>query len=351
MRVAYYYHQAERKPLDAPYGNPYGELLCQALERANVGCEFTIDIGEEYLRRNQGRIQVLHLNWPHFDYFHEDAGTMQLQMLRFVKYLELARELGYRLVWTAQNIYPHNTQHRAIDHECRLAICRLATAIIVHCDFARRELMRNFGRVKNVFVIPHGHYHGIYSQPGTREEVRVRLGVPQDAFVYGFFGSFQPYKGIEGMLRCFKLLPENSWLLGAGGGKSEYLDCIRHLVAGEKQIKFRMSAYIPFDEIALVLEASDVIVLPFAATMTSGSAILALSWPRALVAPALGCLPEMVPATGGILYDPLVADGLFDALTRIRSIDLQAASQAGVAAVKRLDWDMIGVSTLGAYNA
>ncbi len=351
MRVAYYYHQAERKPLDAPYGNPYGELLCQALERANVECEFTLDISEDYLLRNQGRIQVLHLNWPHHDYFHEDAGTMQLQMQCFVQHLELARQLGYRLVWTAHNIYPHNQQHRAIDHECRLAICRLATAVIVHCDFARRELMRSFGRVENVFVIPHGHFHGIYPPQGTREEARLGFGMPQDAFVYGFIGSFQPYKGIEDLLVCFKRLPENSWLLGAGGGKSEYLENIRHLIAGERKITFNMSPYVPFEEIALVLQASDVIVLPFAATMTSGSAILALSWPRALVAPALGCLPELVPAAGGILYDPQVADGLFDALTRIRSVDLHAASLAGVATVKRLDWDMIGIATIGAYNA
>lgn len=42
MRVAYYYHQAQRLRRDDPNSNPYGELLCEALERRGVALEFTI---------------------------------------------------------------------------------------------------------------------------------------------------------------------------------------------------------------------------------------------------------------------------------------------------------------------
>lgn len=351
MRVAYYYNLSERLPPDHPGSNPYGELLCRALERLGVEVEFQAAVQEEYLRANRGRIDVLHLNWPHYDYYHEDAGTMRERMVRFVGNLDLARALGYKLVWTAHNIYPHNRRHQAIDHECRLAICRLATAVIAHCEVARAEVTRAFGRRENLFVIPHGHFIGIYPRPGTRAEARSRLGVPEDAFVYGFYGNFQPYKGIEELLACFGRLPADSWLIGAGGGKPDYLERVGALAAGCPRVSLRLFPRAPSDEISLVLEASDVVALPFAATMTSGTVILALSWPRPVVAPALGCLPVTVPADAGVLYDPQAPDAVLTALTQIRSHDLPAAARAGFDAVRGLDWDTIGSATLEAYRA
>ena len=47
--------------------------------------------------------------------------------------------------------------------------------------------------------------------------------------------------------------------------------------------------YIPDAELQVWLRAADVVVLPFRDILTSGSAILALSFGRAVVAPALGC--------------------------------------------------------------
>ena len=111
MRVAYYYHQGRRLPPSDPNNNPYGELLCQALERRGVEVEFTLPFDEDYLRRNQGRIDILHFNWPHHDYYHDDAALMEQRMQAFVGNLELARELGYKVVWTAHNLYPHDRTH------------------------------------------------------------------------------------------------------------------------------------------------------------------------------------------------------------------------------------------------
>ena len=115
MRIAYYYHQGKRLPADDPGNNPYGELLCTSLERRGVQVEFEVDYSQEYLLRNRGRIDVLHFNWPHHDYYHEDASIMASQMQDFVRSLEKARELGYKIVWTAHNLYPHNRTETDLD--------------------------------------------------------------------------------------------------------------------------------------------------------------------------------------------------------------------------------------------
>ena len=352
MRVAYYYHMAERRPLDDPYNNPYGELLCRGLERLGVEIEFAVDLDEGYLERNRGRIDLLHLNWPHFDYYHDDPDLMHARMRRFVARLETARALGYKLVWTAHNIYPHNRRHQPIDHEFRLEICRLATAVIAHCEVARAEVERRFGRRHDLFVIPHGHFIGVYQRRFTRAEARAALGVPEDAFAYCFFGNLQPYKGFEDLVESFRRLrSDDAWLLACGGGKPEYLEALAQFVAGDRRVLLRTFPRAPSEEIARVIEAADVAVLPFTATMTSGTVILALSWPKPVIAPALGCLPVTVARGGGILYDSAQPEALPRALEAARGLDLAAASRAALEGVARFDWDGVARATLEAYRA
>jgi glycosyltransferase involved in cell wall biosynthesis len=352
MRVAYYYNLARRLPPDDPGSNPYGELLCRALERLGVEVEFQAAVDEEHLRQNRGRIDVLHLNWPHYDYYHEDGAEMRARMQRFVARLELARELGYKLVWTAHNIYPHNRRHQQIDHDCRLEICRLATAVIAHCEAARDGVARQFGRTHGLFVIPHGNFVDVYARTETRAEAREVLGLPERAFAYGFFGGLMPYKGIEELIAEFRVLDApDAWLIGTGGGKPEYLDRLRGIVAGEPRIVLRAFPRAPNAEITRVLEAADVITLPFLATMTSGTVMLALSWGKPVVVPALGCLPVTVPPEAGILYDPAEPGSLGRALRDARALDLEPSGRAALAAARSFDWDAIARATLEAYRA
>jgi len=263
----------------------------------------------------------------------------------------LARALGYKLVWTAHNIYPHNRRHQAIDHECRVAICRLATAVLAHCEVARAEVESRFAPQGRVFVIPHGNFIDVYARKFTRSEARSDLGVPADAFVYGFFGSMQPYKGLEELIEAFcGLGQQDAWLVGVGGGKPEYLDRLRAIGGGAPRVVLRTFPRAPSEEITRVLEAADVITLPFTATMTSGTVILALSWSRPVVAPALGCLPMTVAPGGGILYDPSAPGALPGALEEARRLDLPAAGRAAFEGVRRFDWDTIARATLEAYR-
>jgi glycosyltransferase involved in cell wall biosynthesis len=352
VRVAYYYGEAERLPPGDPRTNPYGPLLCAALERRGVAVEYAVDFDEGYLRRNRGRVDVLHFNWPHYDYYHDDAAVMERQMGAFVRHVELARELGYKVVWTAHNLYPHNPTHREIDHQCRLEICRLATAIIAHCDVAADALRRTFGRTRNLFVVPHGHFIGVYPDWVTREEARAMLGVSADAFAYGFFGSIQPYKGIESLIDAFRRLPGGEdWLVMSGSGQADYLAAIARQVAGHPRIVLRTYPRAPSEDIGLIMRAADVVVLPFVATLTSGTLVLALSWGRPVVAPAIGCLPATVDPSAGLLYDSKPEDALYRAMNAIRGYDLAAASSAALACACRFDWDAIAERTLEAYRA
>jgi hypothetical protein len=85
--------------------------------------------------------------------------------------------------------------------------------------------------------------------------------------------------------------------------------------------------------------------------MTSGTVILALSWPKPVLAPALGCLPVTVARGGGILYDSSQPEALTRALEAARGLDLEAAARAALEGVAPFDWDGVARATLEAYRA
>src|SRR4051812_17374147 len=99
MRVAYFYCQ-ERLPPGHARTNPYGPLLCAALEERGVAVEFVVKLDEEFLRENHGRFEILHLNWPHVEYYDDDFSVSADRLEAFIGRLELARVLGYKIVWT-----------------------------------------------------------------------------------------------------------------------------------------------------------------------------------------------------------------------------------------------------------
>lgn len=205
-------------------------------------------------------------------------------------------------------------------------------------------------------MIPHGNYLGVYSYPLSRPDARAKLGIPAEAYVYACLGNIRPYKGIEPLINTFRQLPgTDAWLVVAGGSKDTgYLESVRQQAQGHERVVFRLGCPKPSnDDFLSVPQAADVIVQPYLAATTSGALMLALSWPRPVIAPALGCLPDLVTPDCGVLYDPADKDGLRRALLAIRSFEREAVERAALAVASgpRYNWDEIARQTIEAYRA
>ena len=107
---------------------------------------------------------------------------------------------------------------------------------------------------------------------------------------------------------------------------------------------------LPEEELSRTLRAADAVVLPFRDILTSGSAILALSHGRPVIAPAMGCLPETLPGDATILYDPDARDGLRDALRTAARADLRTMGERGRAWADSMDWGPIAAETAKLYR-
>jgi len=63
------------------------------------------------------------------------------------------------------------------------------------------------------------------------------------------------------------------------------------------------------------MNASDVVVLPFRDILISGSAILAMSFGKPVITPAIGCTLDILKDVGNFLYDP--SNNLFEVMRRV----------------------------------
>lgn len=351
LSVAFYYG-GPREPNDQT--NPYGNLLADGLTDRGATVSFETRYDEAFFEENVGRIDVLHLHWPSHEYNRPDRLETETLMHQLIRRLEYARKLGYRVVWTAHNLYPHDRTHHHTNREFRFALCRLVTAIISHCDLAADAVRAEFHPAAPIFVIPHGNFIGVLNPSMSRDEARANVGsgVPEGAFVYGFIGNLLRYKGLEELIAAFREInAPDAWLVLAGGCQPAYGEEIRGLVAGHPRIDLRTFDYAPGVEFVRVLQASDVVVLPFRASTTSGSLVQALSWGRPAIVPAMGCLTTQLDPGAGIAYSPLEPDALQRAMVEIRTWDVAAAGRAALESSERLSWDMIAERTMEAYRA
>ena len=351
MRVVFYWGRAG---LGFEKNNPYGPLLARAMARLGVELEagYEEDLSESWLVDNRGRVDVLHLHWPSYMYNTDDMYESVRRCAELVGHLTLARFLGYRVVWTVHNLYPHERPHPGLDRLARLAITQLATALIVHCEYGRGQVAAHFHRTDGIFTIPHGHFIDAYENSTSRVEARRKLGIAGDGFVYLFFGNVKRYKGVERLLEVFSRLPgEHLRLLLAAKLNSEYsAQLIAQARTGDPRILAHTAEFFPDEELQLFFNAADVMVLPFVDMLTSGSAITAMSFARPVIAPGIGCLPELLDDDSGITYDAKERNGLRRAMEEIRERDMSVCSESAFQRAKALSWEAIAERTLEVYE-
>jgi glycosyltransferase involved in cell wall biosynthesis len=316
--------------------NPYCELLYDHVERLGVEV-LEARSGLGWLFAHRGRTRVLHLHWPERHFQRNSLGSA----LGFVVRLLVARALGYRVVWTVHNLTPHEGAGLA-DRAVRAALTRLAT-LIVHCEAARGLLGRPGRRA---FVIPHGSYVGRYPNGITQTAARARLGLEPDARVLLAFGQVRAYKGLDRLVAAFETLPApDARLLIAGAPVGD----ARVPASDDPRVRLVLR-HVPDAEVQLFFNAADVVVLPYLAVLTSGAAMLALSFGRGVVGPRVGCLADLERSGAALLYDPAAPDGLAAALGRALEVDPALFGERARRATRALSWDVIARRHLAAYG-
>lgn len=311
-------------------GNSYTESLYAAVRRRGIEVEAGIWAGR-WLFEHVGPGDTLHLHWPSFLYYHPTSRVRSLiSLLRFFAICMLLRLRGVRIVWTAHNLYPHDGAKSEWMHRlARRFLIRVADRIFVHGRTAAAIVRQEFNVSDDVLrIIPHGNWIGQpYPNTTSSDAARRSLGVPGSAYVFLFVGLCKPYKGLEALIDAMAAQGPGAFLLIAGKFPSpEYQEAI---VARAEQVGTRLISiqpgYVEDSHMQLFLNAADAVVLPYREILTSGAAVLAMSFGRPVIAPRLGSLVDLVNDSCGILYGPDDTDGLPNAMRAARSTQFSEA--------------------------
>ena len=288
--------------------NPYWVMLASGLREAGI------EIAEEpeshklmWLFKKRREVDILHLHY--FQSLYCNSGHTRARLIYVVKfalYLLLARLLGYHTVLTLHNLKPtHPLKPGWIDFLGHWVVVNFSERVIVHCREARRLLAARYGRKKKVYEVTHPNYIGYYPNQISKQDAREKLNLPEQSRVFLFLGGVRPNKGIETLISAFHVLEGEDLILliaGKADTNRDYANRLQALANNDSRIRFHFG-FIPDDELQVFYNACDIVVLPFTSILTSGSAILAMSFAKPVIAPRMGCLPELLEPDAGWLYE------------------------------------------------
>lgn len=337
------------------YANPYQRLLAEGLAGQGVMVEMLDGLpSAAWLRARRGDVDILHYHWLYGLYMARYATPRRT--VAFLSRLRLARALGYRIVWTAHNVLPHAVSHRSALRPLHVALRRLmmrvADAVIVHCEAGRRELLARFPRRGPTYVIPIGSYAGVYPITLRRTTARAALGLDAAQFVYLFLGNIAAYKGLDRFVTVFqqRASADDVALIAGRNRDAALVRRLERAAVGDSRIRL-WAQFIPDDEMQRFLLAADVMIAPFERVLTSSSVMVGLSYGLPVIAPNLGCLPELILPGAGLIYSAADPAALGHALLDVKTRDLPAMSTSARRVADGFSWEDIGARTAEVYHA
>jgi beta-1,4-mannosyltransferase len=327
--------------------NPYTWLLYSHLTRLGVQVrEFTP------ASAMHGGYDVLHVHWPDKALNASSWTESAIRAAVALAIMEAAHLYGARVVWTAHNAEPHESRHPRLERWFWSAFVRHVDAVIHLSAAGKLAVESRYQKLATCpqVVVPHGHYRGAYPDTVARDEARRALGIPAGTRVITFIGKVRQYKNVPHLVRTFRALcprADEVVLLVAGASQTRALAEEVLAAAGtDPRVRLRLD-HIPDADVQRYLRAADLVVLPFTQITNSGSALLALSFDRPVLVPALGAMGELQALVGHdwvrTYEGSLTPDMLTDALR------WAARPPNATPGMDQLEWPLLARQTLSVY--
>lgn len=335
--------------------NPYHRLLAGGLEASGVSVR-GLPSSVWLLPRMRGwrRGDVLHLHWLEKLHRGRSRSSTLAKTAALLIQLWWLRMRGVKMVWTLHNLDAHESSWPRLERWAQRWVARRCDRVLAHCGHAKREfLARCELKPSRVTVVPHGNYIGAYPPGPGRAAAREMLGLAETAFVVLFLGELRGYKGVEDLIGAFAAVRGDDLVLVVAGrpASSEVDQRLVEAASADPRVAYR-PGFVADDELVGLLDAADVMCLPFRRVLTSGSMILAMSHGLPIVTRAAGCLPETGRAPGVFFFGGDTGRSLREALVEAyeRRTILPLLGAKAKAKAARWRWDRIGRRMASLYR-
>ena len=298
----------------------------------------------------------------HFHFIHDLAGfhtkfklKLFLKSIIFLIDIYLVKYiLQTKIIWTVNNLLSHELFFPRLEKFIRSHFAKKTDIIITHCNRAKKIVQKELKIPQDkIYMIPHGNYLKGYKNEISKEKARDILSLGKKELVFLHFGYIRPYKRIDNLIDNFLRLKNdgNIKLLIVGKPFKKIEELLIKKSKGDNNIIFKFR-HIPTYDVQIYMNASDIIVTSYNRILTSGTVILATSFGKPVIAPRLGCIPELLNENSAFLYNPQEKNGLLKALQK--AIDskgkLKDLGQNNLKSIRKFDWNTIARSTKKIYE-
>ena len=277
----------------------------------------------------RGEFDVFHIQWPEAIFEGRGGrrfGLAHMKALLLLHTADRVRARGGIVALTLHNLRPHARFNRWQQrlyrwfHERLLARTDLMIGLSAGTLAAYREAYPAASAAAT--IIPHPSYRDAYT-PVDRAVARAQLGLVDDpAPLLAIAGSLRASKQTPNAITTFRATRGDARLLVAGDASDEHWAQIVAAADPDPRVVLRRGPLSP-EQLANVLGASDAALLNQTTTLNSGSALLALSLNRAVLAPAVGGLVELAGQVGAdwlrLFHPPLTPVALAGLIAGLRS--------------------------------
>jgi len=239
--------------------------------------------------------RLVHLNW------YEDIEEKSVFFKR-VFLLLIFVLTNKRIVWTIHNKTPHEDQFPRLTQIMMKLLFRFSDRLVIHSR-SSLEVVRKYAKeyIRKTVYVPHPDYIGVYgpqTKPGNT--------LSPDRLKLLFVGAVSPYKNIELLIDTVKQLDNSkSELVIAGKPKdAAYAQQITKRVGNHPSIRLDLR-YIDDNDLVRLLGESDILVLPYdqRSTLNSGTVMLAFSYGKTVICPAIGTVTDYETTQPMLVYD------------------------------------------------
>ncbi len=177
-----------------------------------------------------------------------------------------------------------------------------------------------------------------------RAAARAALELPADRRVALFLGLIRPYKGVDLLIEAAaRLRPDSDWLLVVGGEPWGGLASILQQQVRDLGLEDRVRLvlrWVPEVEVAGLLAAADLVVLPYRSGSQSAVAPMALAAGVPVLTTDVGGVAEIVRhGIDGWVVEPGSVDALATALSALDRPTLERLARGAVEGCDRFTWD------------
>ena len=263
--------------------------------------------------------------------------------------------MGIPIIWTIHNLYDHESKYRFIDKAIARLVILLSNKCHIHSYSARERFLEEYKGIDpiKIRIIKHPNYVGCYPITESRESARSRLGVPSGNLCVLFFGTIRAYKGVSDLVRSFNEaeIPKATLVIAGRPMFEADLDYIKELAKNNSNIVLN-PGIISDDLLHIYYLASDIVALPYKDILTSGAALLAMSFSKACVCPKIEVFKELFDDRGVFYYNRHKRNDLKNALNKIdgsRS-DLVRMGEAQRVKAEEYSWSGFSKDIADLYN-